>query len=59
IEYEAESIFDAIGHIANRKKFAEQALSTEYADILFKMKDEKDYSDLIWKRIEPPFEKLS
>jgi T4 RnlA family RNA ligase len=59
IEYEAESIFDAIGHIANRKKFAEQALSTEYADILFKMKDEKDYSDLIWKRIEPKYEKLS
>ncbi len=59
IEYEAESIFEAIGHMKNRKKFAEQALSTEYADILFKMKDEKPYADLIWKRIEPPFEKLS
>lgn len=59
IEYEAESIFEAIGHIANRKKFAEQALTTEYADILFKMKDGKEFSDLIWKRIEPPFEKLS
>lgn len=55
----AMQVYNAIGHIANRKKFAEQALSTDIPDILFKMKDGKEFSDLIWKRIEPPFEKLS
>ena len=54
----AMQVYNAIGHIANRKKFAEQALSTDIPDILFKMKDGKKFSDLIWKRIEPPFEKL-
>lgn len=55
----AMQVYNAIGHIANRKKFAEQALSTDISDILFKMKDGKEFSDLIWKRIEPPFERLS
>ena len=51
-------IFDAIKDIDNRKKYAAQATSTQYADILFRMKDGREYSSLIWKRLEPTYEKL-
>jgi T4 RnlA family RNA ligase len=58
IAEDCDRIFYAIGDIKNRKKFAEQALTTKYSDILFKMKDEKPYDHLIWNRIEPEFSKL-
>lgn len=59
IEDDAKSMFDAISNIKNRKKFAEEAQTTPYADLLFKMLDGEDYSDKIWRRIEPKYERLS
>ncbi len=54
-----QEIYGAIGHIDNRKKYAEQVISTgKYSGILFSMKDGKDYSKYIWKLIEPEHRKL-
>jgi len=57
IESLCKSMFDAI-HTPNKKKFAQQALTTKFSDVLFKMFDEKDYQHLIWKRLKPQYEKL-
>ncbi len=58
IERDCHEMFWAID-TPNRKKFAELALNSPFPSILFAMKDEKDYGSIIWKIIEPPFEKLS
>lgn len=60
IEQDAKSIYNAIEHIANRKKFAEQVISTEkkFHSILFSMRDNADYSKTIFKLIEPGYKKL-
>lgn len=45
-------------NIESRKEFAKQALETQFADVLFKMRDGQPFTDLLWKRLEPVFEKL-
>jgi len=37
----------------NRKEIAEAFVRTRYADILFQMLDDQDYSQAIWKRVRP------
>lgn len=39
------------------KDFAEYILKQPYPTVLFKMKDKKDYSELIWKMIKPTYSK--
>ncbi len=51
-------LYKKLENIESRKEFAERVLETCFADILFKMKDEKPYDHLIWNRIEPEFSKL-
>ena len=41
-----------------RARFAELAKKHKYPTILFRMYDNKDYSDVIWKIIRPEFRKL-
>jgi T4 RnlA family RNA ligase len=41
-----------------RSGFAELAKKYKYPAILFRMYDDKDYSEIIWKIIRPKFEKL-
>jgi RNA ligase len=41
-----------------RARFAELAKKHKYPTILFRMCDNKDYSDVIWKIIRPEFRKL-
>lgn len=41
-----------------KKTFAFEALKTDNPSILFKMFDNKSYDDIIWKLIEPKFEKI-
>lgn len=41
-----------------RARFAELAKKHKYPAILFRMYDNKDYSDVIWKIIRPEFRKL-
>ncbi|MGM5631942.1 T4 RnlA family RNA ligase [Apibacter raozihei] len=40
-----------------RKETADYFLTSHYASILFAMLDHKDYSQLIWKKIRPEYEK--
>ena len=54
IENSALKIFATIDNLP-RKDFALSATKTKFAGILFKMLDKKDYSDIIWKQIEPEF----
>jgi len=42
----------------NRKDFAEQVVWNKYASVLFKMKDDKEYSDNIWRLIKPEYKRL-
>lgn len=42
----------------DRKTFAIQANKYKYPSLLFQMKDNKDYTELIWKLIKPEFEKI-
>jgi hypothetical protein len=41
-----------------RSGFAELAKKYKYPAILFRMYDDKDYSEIIWKIIRPEFGKL-
>ncbi len=59
IETEARLRYYAISNLENRKKFAREALTCpEYSSIIFSMKDNKDYSQIIWKTIKPEYRKL-
>ena len=59
IETEAKLHYDAISNLKNRKKFAIEALTCpEYSSIMFSMRDDKDYSQIIWKTIKPEYRKL-
>lgn len=42
----------------SRKSFAEAAKAWEHPNILFAMLDGKDYSQIIWKIIEPKFKNI-
>ena len=37
------------------KEFAEYTKDQQYPTVLFKMKDNKDYSEFIWKTIKPEY----
>lgn len=56
IENEAISLFKEI-KTNDRKQFAHKALEHKFHPILFKMLDKKSYEYIIWKMIEPDFEK--
>ena len=60
IEKEYIWIYEHILRVENsndRKVFAEQSKRYSHPSILFKMLDEKDYSDYIWKIIRPEYSK--
>lgn len=40
-----------------RKAFAGYAMRSPYSDILFKIMDGKDYTEAIWKRLKPDYER--
>jgi len=42
----------------NRKEFAESVQWNKYSAVLFKMLDNKDYSDTIWRLIKPEYKRL-
>ena len=42
----------------SQKEFAELALRTNYSNILFAMRNGKDYTQSIWKLIKPEFKKI-
>ncbi len=52
-----EEILSELGEDFERKEFAEKASSGKFPDILFLMLDKRDYSDSIWKRLRPKYEK--
>jgi len=59
METEARLRYYAISNLKNRKKFAAEALTCpEYSSIMFSMRDDKDYSQIIWKTIKPEYRKL-
>lgn len=47
-----------LGLTENRAEFAKYAKLSPLSPILFKMLDEKDYSEIIWKMIKPKYRKL-
>jgi hypothetical protein len=51
---EASDTFNSISG-CDRKSFAERALKTKYAPILFKMFDGKSYDEIVWKIVEPDY----
>lgn len=55
IEKESKEIFQKIKHL-DRKNFALQAKNSNLCSILFKMFDNKNYDNIIWKLIEPDVE---
>jgi len=59
IELKARQIYNSIAHIQNRRKFAEQALTCPaFSSIILAMRDGKEYSDMIWKKLKPEYAKL-
>jgi len=42
----------------NRKEFAESVQLNKYSSVLFRMMDDKDYSDNIWRLIKPEYKRL-
>jgi len=42
----------------NRKDFAEAIEWNRYSSVLFRMKDDKDYSENIWRFIKPEYKRL-
>jgi len=56
LEEEAKTEFQKIKHIGIRKDFAEQAKKQRTKAILFRMLDNKDYAEVIWKMIKPKAE---
>jgi len=56
IEEEAKNEFQNIKHIDNRKDFAEEAKKQKTRAILFRMLDNQDYAEVIWRMIKPKAE---
>jgi len=54
IENESKSIFVNLSK-DNRKEFASKALSYPFFGVLFKMLDNQDYGDTIWKMVKPSY----
>jgi len=67
IESQAKETLEAIMDMSSMKKIKDQkerkkyfasmarAMGGEYSSILFSMYDGKDYSEIIWKMVEPPY----
>lgn len=58
LEAEYNWIFNKLRTIEDRAEFAQKAKSYKYPQLLFKMLDEKDYSETLWRIIKPEFRKL-
>ena len=54
IECSAAETFDSIKSLS-RKEFAMVAMNYRFSSVLFHMLDERPYSDIIWKMVEPEF----
>jgi len=52
IESDYSNIFNSIVY-KDRKEFAEQATKHKYSGILFKMLDNKNYSEILWNIVKP------
>jgi len=57
LENEYLDHFDSIKRLGTRKLFAQFSKNFMHPGILFKMLDEKDYSEIIWKLVKPKYEK--
>lgn len=57
IEETAKKEFKPVEEFDSVKDFAEYAKKQTFPSILFKMKDNKDYSEFIWKQIRPKYSK--
>jgi RNA ligase len=56
LENEAKSVFSSIRDM-QRGDFARAALPHRFSSVLFKMLDGRSYKDIIWKMIEPEYER--
>lgn len=54
IECAAAEVFQSISHLP-RKDFASISGDYPFSSVLFRMLDERPYSELIWKMVEPEF----
>jgi len=54
IEYDCQNIFRSIEY-KNRKEFAEKALKQEHPGVLFKMLDNRPYSNILWDAVKPDY----
>jgi len=57
IEEEAKKEYNKVKNIKVRKSFAEQVMTKRTKPILFRMLDNQDYDEVIWKMIKPKAEK--
>ena len=57
IEHQAKEDFGKIRNVLDRKTFAQEAINLKTSSILFRMFDNRDYSEIIWKMIKPKAEK--
>jgi len=58
LEREYTWIFNKLKDIEDRAKFAELAKRYKYPQLLFKMMDDSDYSEALWRIIKPEWKKL-
>jgi len=59
LEAEAQALFATISvHTDTRAEFAKYAKASTLAPILFKMLDNRHYSETIWRMIKPEYKKL-
>jgi hypothetical protein len=59
LEAESQALFATISvHTDTRAEFAKYAKASTLAPILFKMLDNRDYSETIWRMIKPEYKKL-
>lgn len=57
IEKECKDTYKPQEEFESRKEFAEYVKKQKYPHILFKMNDDKDYTDYLWKLIKPEYSK--
>ncbi len=55
IEETAKKEYKPISDFGSVREFAEYTKKQSYPPILFRIKDEKDYSEFIWKKIRPKY----
>ncbi len=57
IEETSKKEFKPVSDFESVKEFAEYTKKQKYPTVLFKMKDNKDYTEFIWKQIRPKYSK--